>query len=70
MREIVSQEPPSESNVFTQGSIQWAPDDACAQVIGAEYLERVSGTGLGPTSGRFRSYTSRTSTPSSREMNF
>jgi hypothetical protein len=58
MREILSQEPPSESNVFTQGSIQWAPDDAYAQVMGVEYPGRVRGTGLGPTPGKSRSYTS------------
>jgi hypothetical protein len=58
----------SESSVCTQGSIQWAPDDACVQVMGAEYLERVSGTGLGPTSGRSRSYTSGVSTSSSNEI--
>jgi hypothetical protein len=67
MREIVSQEPPSESNVFTQGSIQWAPDDTYAQVMGAEYPGHVRGTGLGPTPGRSRSYTYGASTSSSNE---
>jgi hypothetical protein len=67
MREIVSQEPPSESNVFTQGSIQWALDDAYAQVMGVECSARVRGMGLGPTPGRSRSYTSEASTSSSNE---
>lgn len=67
MREIVSQEPPSESNVFTQRSIQWAPDGAYARVMGAECPRRVRGMGLGPTPGRSRSYTSGVSTSSSNE---
>jgi hypothetical protein len=68
MREIESQEPPRESNVCTQGSIQWALDDTYAQVMGAEYSGRVRGTGLGPTSDRSRSCTSGASTSSSNEI--
>jgi hypothetical protein len=67
MKEIVSQEPPREPNVCTQGSIQWALDDAYAQVMGAEYSGHVRGTGLGPTPGRSRSCRSGASTSSSNE---
>jgi hypothetical protein len=67
MREIVSQEPPREPNVCTQRSIQWALDDAYAQVMGAEYSGRIRRTGLGPTPGRSRSCTSGASTSSSNE---
>jgi len=68
MREIVSQEPSSKSNICTQGSIQWALDDAYAQVMGAEYSGHVRGMGLGPTSSRSRSYTFGASTSSSNEI--
>jgi DNA-binding transcriptional regulator YiaG len=67
MKDIMPQEPPRESNVCTQGSIHWAPNDPYVRVMGAEYPGRVRGMGVGPTPGRSSSYTSQASTSASHE---
>jgi hypothetical protein len=67
----MSQERPTKSTVYTQGSIHWALDDPCIEpyrrVKGDEYLGRVYRTGLEPTPSRSSSRTSRTSTFASQE---